>query len=204
MTAPKPRYTLADVAHRLAVAISEAGGSRALQDDGARGLMELIYRVDTKRPSADDVFELEKVLTTHPGLWRVTTDLASEAIEEMIGRLRTTASVRIGLRHAAAELRAYASGAQASPLEAVVAEQISVNWIRMRVFDLFLNDAHASEDEVLIRFWENRTASAQARFLASCESLARIRRLAVLTPQLFQINQGQFDPPDEPPALPGE
>jgi hypothetical protein len=156
--------------------------------DDLRAFFDLVKRVDRDHPADRDLLDLDRALTAHPGLWRLLGDLASRSIDAMIGQLNPSVTVRLSLRRGADELLASIAGAAASPLESALAEQIAVCWVRLRIFEMRLSNASAELDPVNVRFWEDRVAAAQRRYLFACESLARIRRLAARTPQLFQIN----------------
>lgn len=155
-------------------------------------IFDLVARVDRDRPSTSDLLELESALAAHPGVWRTVVDLASRAIDNMLDQLHPTPAVRLALHRGAEELRSALAGGSAgtggSPLESALAEQAAVCWVRLRIFETWLVNATDTGDPVTIKFWEARVSSAQGRYLAALESLARIRRLAVRTPQLFQIN----------------
>ena len=159
-----------------------------ITSDDLSAFLDLVARVDRDRPALRDLLDLEKTLAAHPGLWRLLADLASRAIDSMIGQLNPSVAQRVSLRRGADELLTSLAGPGASPLESALAEQIAVCWVRLRIFESALSDATADLDPVTLRFWEERVAAAQRRYLAACESLARIRRLALRTPQLFQIN----------------
>jgi hypothetical protein len=153
-----------------------------------RAFLELAGRVDRDRPGENDLVALDMALATTPGLWRVLADLASRAVDTMIDQLNPSVSVRLSLRHGADELLASLAPRGSSPLESALVEQIAVCWIRLRIFEIRLAQATADPDAFTVRFWEERVAAAQRRYLAASESLARIRRLAARTPQLLQIN----------------
>ncbi len=76
-------------------------------------------------------------------------------------------------------------GPNPSPLESLLAEQISLNWLVLRAAETAL--------EVLTKFsceegaWHQaRVASAHSRFMASIRTLAQIRKLQL--PTLLQVN----------------
>lgn len=172
-----------------AVAIAGALVSPSDFEAGAlHTFFDLVSRTDHDRPDPHDLLALEDLLIANPGIWRGVADLAVRGINLMIDQINPSPSVRLSLRRGADELRAGLAGVGASPLESVLAEQISVCWVRLRIFEVWHINATAEGDPVLIKFWDARVTSAQHRFLAACESLARIRRLAARTPQLLQIN----------------
>jgi len=182
MTKPKKKI---DPSRDIVNALSPSSGFDA---DALRTFFDLVSRTDHDRPDPIDLLKLEDLLIANPGIWRGVADLAVRGINLMIDQINPSPSVRLSLRRGADELRAELAGVGASPLESVLAEQISVCWVRLRIFEVWHISAAAEGDPVLIKFWEARVTSAQHRFLAACESLARIRRLAARTPQLLQIN----------------
>ena len=184
MTKPKKKI---DPSRDIVNALSPSSGFDA---DALRTFFDLVSRTDHDRPDPIDLLKLEDLLIANPGIWRGVADLAVRGINLMIDQINPSPSVRLSLRRGADELRAELAGVGASPLESVLAEQISVCWVRLRIFEVWHISAAAEGDPVLIKFWEARVTSAQHRFLAACESLARIRRLAARTPQLLQINVG--------------
>lgn len=55
---------------------------------------------------------------------------------------------------------------------------------------MVLASASSGKDRTSFKIWEERAAAAQRSYQSACYALARIRRLAVRTPALFQINIG--------------
>ena len=184
MTKPKKKI---DPAVAIAGSLISSSDFNA---DALRTFFDLVSRTDHDRPDPLDLLALEDVLIANPGIWRGVADLAGRGINLMIDQLNPSPSVRLSLRRGADELRAALAGAGASPLESVLAEQVSVCWVRLRIFEVWHINATAEGDPISIKFWDARVTSAQHHFLAACESLARIRRLAARTPQLLQINVG--------------
>jgi hypothetical protein len=186
---PDAAQTLA-LLRRVGRKAAGLAGGADMSPEEVMAFVELVRRVNRDQPSECDLVELDAALAAHPGLWRAAADLASRAIDIMIDQLGPSVGLRFSLRRGADELLDALAGAGASPLECAIAEQVAVCWVRLRVFEAWLAKATADGDVAVIRFWEGRVTSAQHRYLATCESLARIRRLAVRTPQLLQINVG--------------
>jgi hypothetical protein len=168
-------------AHALAAAI-QAG----ISPDRLTSFLALVQRVDHGAPAAGDLIDLERALAEQPGIWRLLADYGRQAIDAMIDQLEPSPSLRLAFTRGADELRA--GLAAGSALEAAVAEQISVCWVRLRIYEFWLARATTQDDEALIRFWEERVGAAQRRFLAACHELAAIRQLAARNPALLQIN----------------
>lgn len=148
----------------------------------------LVRRVDRDRPAQADLDALQQALIARPGLWRAAADLASAAIDAMIAQTELSTAQSLALRRGADELQATLAGPTPSSLECALAEQIAVCWLRLRICETTFAGATQSGDPTSIRFWEERVAAAQRRYQSACESLARIRRLAVRTPTLIQVN----------------
>lgn len=150
----------------------------------------LVRRVDRNRPAQADLEALQQALIARPGLWRAAADLASSAINVVVNQNIFTTSQKLALRRGADELRAGLAGPDPSPLESTLAEQIAVCWVRLRFCEMVLASASSGKDRTSFKIWEERAAAAQRSYQSACYALARIRRLAVRTPALFQINIG--------------
>lgn len=150
----------------------------------------LARRVNRDRPAAADLDALQRALIARPGLWRAAADLASSAVDAMIAQTEFSTAQSLALRRGVDELQAALAGSAPSPLESTLAEQIAVCWLRLRICEATFSRATSADDAVNIKFWEERVAAAQRRYQSACESLARIRRLALRTPTLLQVNIG--------------
>ncbi len=148
----------------------------------------LVRRVNRDRPAAADLDALQRALIARPGLWRAAADLASSAVDAMIAQTEFSTAQSLALRRGVDELQAALAGSAPSPLESTLAEQIAVCWLRLRICEATFSRATSADDAVNIKFWEERVAAAQRRYQSACESLARIRRLALRTPTLLQVN----------------
>lgn len=70
----------------------------------------------------------------------------------------------------------------ASPMEKLLAEQVGINWLTVRIAELFLAEAYGPESAR----WQHRVDSAHRRLVSSIKTLAQVQRLQI--PTLVQVN----------------
>lgn len=81
------------------------------------------------------------------------------------------------------------------PLESLIIRQIVGAWVRLAYTEYAYNGALVAGNQTLAQadFWERRLTAAERRYLRSCETLARVRRLGVPAVQVNiaerQLNQ---------------
>lgn len=158
-------------------------------------LRELGRKVDKAKPDPADVAALGALLHRHPELWRMAGDLAEQAalrlIDDMNAPRSMKRSMQSGLSAMAAELARPEDGA----LEALIIRQIVGAWVRLAYTEYAYNGALVAGNQTLAQadFWERRLTAAERRYLRSCETLARVRRLGVPAVQVNiaerQLNQ---------------
>ena len=160
----------------------------------AQELRALVAQVDKKKPAAADITALHDFLETHPGVWRITGDLAEQAnlimIQDMVAPTAMKESLKVGLSAMAAELTQPGDG----ELERLIIRQIVGCWLRLSYVEYVYNRNTVSGMNIKQgEHWERRTNSAQRRYLQAVESLARVRRLQLPAVQVNigaqQVNQ---------------
>lgn len=70
----------------------------------------------------------------------------------------------------------------ASSLEKLLAEQVGIDWLTLRIAELFLAEAYGPEADR----WQHRVDSAHRRLTRSIKTLAQVQRLQI--PNLVQVN----------------
>jgi len=69
---------------------------------------------------------------------------------------------------------------EAAPMVRMLIEQVVLCWVNLNITELVHNDRlggnHVAEDGI---YWDRRLGNAQRRFTRACESLARVRKLAL-------------------------
>lgn len=138
-------------------------------------LVELVQRAENDELSALE--EIRQLYDEHPELWRAYGDLDKQvklALADLI------AGPDIALKEAAlrkaGELKDELAGAEAPPLERLLAANISTCWLAVAQAELAAIRARqvslAQAD-----FYEKRRAQAQKRLLAASKTLATVQKL---------------------------
>ena len=147
----------------------------------------LFTRTNKENPKREDLMALRKALK-ETELWRLAGEMAEHTIAQIIDRAgRGNAFLIESLREGVRRQRIELAENQDGPLERLLIEQVVVAW-------LALNTIQHSYDAILeqgstirrIDLWERRLGGAHRRFTRSCESLARVRKLAKRGP--VQVN----------------
>lgn len=151
------------------------------------------------------------MLDHHPAAVRALSDVALVARRRMAHDVSPPDNLILeeALPRRAAEMQRELEGAHPSPLERLLCEHIATCWIAVSLLDaVSISTADgrplppASEEH-----HERMRSLAQRRYLAACESLAKVRRL--LAPVMQQVNiaeagaqQLNLAAPPAPAALP--
>ena len=158
-----------------------------LKLDQARAdeFMRLIERAYREKPDKKDLEAIREFLIDFPQFCKAVYSLADEARQLLIRKLIDNGLVKVALEEYTIHLRNEFGYDQAPIMEQLVIENIILAWLRLYWVEyqltLFMGrEARFAE----IEFWERRLSMAQKRYLAACESLAKIRRMAVPTVQL--------------------
>ena len=161
----------------------------------AQELRALVAQVDKKKPAAGDVSALRNFLEAHPGVWRITGDLAEQAnlimIEDMQAPTAMKEALKVGLSAMAAELTQPGDG----ELEKLIIRQIVGCWVSLSYVEYVLGRNTVEGNFTIPQgaYWEKRVSSAQRRYLRALETLARVRRLRLPAVQVNiaeqQVNQ---------------
>jgi hypothetical protein len=155
----------------------------------AKEAAELYLKLAEKEnPSTEDIERLRRLIVSTPAAWdlaTVTTLSVRHSLIAKMGRGATGALMLAELDILAKQLDYDA----APPLERLLIDHILTARLRLIHVESCYNNA-LSGGSIGIetgRFWQDFLASAQIQFLRASEMLARIRRLARITPAL-QIN----------------
>jgi hypothetical protein len=161
-------------------AITDTNGSGAdaeklaRKNDRAR-LSELLAAANAPKAKPGTADELRRFLDAHPHLTEkaeLMTTVTEEAVLKRIvgvspGSLELIRSELKGIRDRL--------GYEESPqMERLIIGEIVVAWVWVQWNDLQLAKAEKAPS---IEFWQRQVSQAQKRFLRSCESLAKVRKL---------------------------
>jgi len=160
-----------------------------LSRSDAMEVAALLQRCNTKKPKEEDVTALQEWLQKLPDLWQVCGDLAEETLTLTISRWSENALVRESLREGQHVLQRNLGFEQASPLEQMLIGHIGLCWLRLQMVEQCYTSRHAESVTLAVgKYWEERLAATQRRYLRAVEALARIRRLGL---PALQVNIGE-------------
>ncbi len=149
----------------------------------------MLAAVNVEKPKPEAVKAYRQWLADNPGAWRRVGDMAQLAQDKMIDVLAAPAIIKEGLQAGMAALRTDLGHETAPMLERLLIEQVIVCWLQMYTTQYSFSGSMVGS--VTLNqgdYWERRLTSAQARYLRAMETLARVRRLARVTP--LQVNIG--------------
>jgi hypothetical protein len=154
-------------------------------------LLAIVDRADRERATAADLEQLRALYDQVPEIWRTLGDLSAQAQAQLLkDALRAPKSVQEALLRKLGALRVELGGAQASPLEQLLIEQIGICWLRMQIAELsYTRAVHGGSESYTIAGAEHQARmleATQRRYFRAIEALARVRRL--LTPAQLNIN----------------
>lgn len=150
--------------------------------------------------------DLRQALATHPGLWKLTGDIANQAQYLLVTKYTVQPVVQQSIIAGLEAIRRKLGWDQAPMLERLLIDQILTCWLNVYDVQARYTLAHSQNNLSLAlgEYWEKRLSAAQRRYLRACEALARVRRLALPALQVNigdkQVNvAGGALPPGAPP-----
>jgi len=159
-----------------------------ISKEDADKLMELVSRAyKAKKPAKDDLNEIRKLLIDHPefckAIFGTVEVVQTEIIKAMIGGQQEVPTV--ALEEYILSVRDEMGYHSAPMMEKLLIENIVTCWLRMQHYEQQVAfRMKGSYTLTILEFWERRLTMAQRRYLAACESLAKIRKMAIPAVQL--------------------
>lgn len=155
----------------------------------AQALIDVFRKAEGGKATPAEVATLCNALETVPDLWRAYGDLDAATTKTLInGIAGKNAALRESLKvgHAA---MCRDLGADAAPaLERLLIAHVAMCWLRLQQAEYHYSKQQGeSVTLALAEYRERKLTTAQHRFLRACESLARVRRLAL---PAVQVNIG--------------
>lgn len=152
-------------------------------------LYALVERTNKANPKAEDVDALHALLKK-PELMNSVAGFAQRNIRLITNSKGWVPAVR---EIVLAEIRRMADNMgydQAPELEKLLIDGVIQTWLRWQTWEYYYNEISNIEGTSMRQavFWEKRLTAAHNRYLKSCESLARVRKL--LRP-VMQVNLAQ-------------
>jgi len=155
----------------------------------ARAFVELLDKCNTAKPKAADVLDLRQALVKMPELWRLGGDIARIAAEDMIDEVKGTPALKESMKAGRIAMRKELGFDAASPLEKMLIEHVTLCWMRLELAEYhYTGCTTGSSTLAQAKFYEHRLSAVQRRYLRACETLARVRRLAL---PAVQVNIGE-------------
>ena len=140
-----------------------------------------------KKPSKEDLQLIRTFLMARPDFCRAVIDLSevvqTELIKSMAGG--TQEFVRMAIEEQTLNVRDEMGYHDAPIMEKLLIENIVTSWLRLQHYEQQVAFRMAGSYSLpVLEFWERRLSIAQRRYLAACETLAKIRKMAVPALQL--------------------
>jgi hypothetical protein len=142
----------------------------------------------SEHPPPEVITAVRKLFAEVPFIWKVVGDMAVQAQHRLIERYTSQPLVQEAIDAGIKSLGHELGRKEAPVLEKLLIDQVLTCWIN--VYDVQQRYANAHAESITLtlgEYWERRLTAAQRRYLRACETLARVRRLAV--PPL-QVNIG--------------
>jgi hypothetical protein len=150
---------------------------------------EVVRRTSRKNPSQADQKELQAWLAEYPELLSSIFDLAELTRVELIQHMVAGDAARTALEANVASIREGFGYDSAPMIEKLLIDNILIAWLRVQWLESQLTAFMESGDlnASVVEFWERRLSVSQRRYLAACQTLAKIRELSSRNPRL-QLN----------------
>jgi hypothetical protein len=152
-------------------------------------LFELVKRAYKPHPDPKDIEALRKWLDECPEIWALVYDVTHLNEKLMIGRMAPEEAAQLAIEKHVDEIRRDLDYVEATRMERMLIDNIVLSWLRWQwaEYQLIRSTGKSTSSMSAILFWERRLSAAQGRYLRACETLAKIRKLALKNPTL-QVN----------------
>jgi hypothetical protein len=138
-------------------------------------MSKLLAAANAPKAKPETADELRRFLNDHPHLTEKAELMTTAAEEAAVKRLVGVSPGSVELIRS--ELKGIRDrlGYEGSPqMERLIIREILVSWVWVQWNDMQLAE---SKNGPSIEFWQRQASQAQKRFLRSCESLAKVRKL---------------------------
>jgi hypothetical protein len=177
-------------------ASGENNGIVARDDKGGQALTPaktvgqfFLKLAEQKNPSPEDVDHLRKLIVSTPAAWPLATSMTPASQQSLIGKMGGPGAGRALLLAELDILKKQMDYDNSPVLVRMHIDHLLTAWLRLHDAENKFNNVSSGENMGVEsgQFWQDFLAAAQNRFLRAGEALARIQRLALITPAL-QIN----------------
>jgi hypothetical protein len=139
-----------------------------------------------KKPAAEDMSIIRQFLKDYPVLAKTVYPIVESTQDLIIKNLMGDYAVaETAIREQLLYIRDEMGYHDAPILEKLLIEQIVTCWLRVQHCESIVAFMMGKDKSAtVLNFWENRLSMCQRRYLAACESLAKIRKMSVPALQL--------------------
>jgi len=165
----------------------------------ADSFLEMVGRAyKAKKPAKEDLQEIRNFLINRPQLCKAVFGLVEavqgEIIKNMMGDQALT---QIAIEEYVLSVREEMGYNDAPIMEKLIIENIIISWLRVYFCESQLSFRMSGQVSMsVLEFWERRLTVSQRRYLAACESLAKIRKMKIPAVQL-NIGEKQINVPGD-------
>ena len=162
----------------------------AISDD----LRHLLQRLDTNKPSTEDLAALDHHFDRNPELYQDLFGLAAVVRRVLLEKVTANAVGQSAIRREIADLQAVLGRDQATALDQLLIDHLIVCWLRYHWTEGVANQhmaatvATGTPQADQHAYWDKRLSAAQRRYLRAIETLARVRKMQLPT---VQVNIGE-------------
>jgi len=139
-----------------------------------------------KKPQKEDLRTIRQFLIDYPQLCKAVFGLA-ESVQSLIVKnvMGDQEVAQIAIEEYLVSIRNDLGYDDAPIMEKLLIENIVTTWLRVQFCESQLVFRMNGEQRMsVMEFWERRLSMAQKRYLSACETLAKIRKMAVPALQL--------------------
>lgn len=135
-------------------------------------------RVDSEKPSSEDVARVQKMLMLHPNFWKIGEGLSGSALYSYICSITKSKGNQLLIEAEVKDIKEQLGYSAINQIEKLIIDQILLCWvgvthIERRLLNLMTEGTHTTEQG---EYWQNTLTRYQNRYLRAIETLARVRK----------------------------
>lgn len=156
---------------------------------GVDEVEKLIERLNTtEKPKGNDLALYRKALAEVPGLWKIAGDLVEQNFLHLITSGELVYAMRESLKVGQEEQRRELGYENAGAMERALIDHVLLCKLRLEICEYkYTSLQKESMTFAKAEYWERKLSATQRRYLRSCETLAKVRKLMRNDPTL-QVN----------------
>lgn len=141
--------------------------------------LAIFEATNKEKPKQTDIEALDKLFEESPYIWQQIGNVAARVKDSIISSNAGKSHIVIeATKRKLADMRDKLGWKDSSQLEKIIIEQVCLNWLRLNALEL-THDQKTRESHTLAvgEHWDKLLTQAQKRYLRTCESLAKVRKL---------------------------